>query len=82
MRKWLPVAWMLGLGLLRQRPDDDGIFWDSGLHAQSGNGRVARALASLIFIRKRWFPLVIDRDTVGEYIEALESGDKGDLQAF
>lgn len=49
---------------------------------QDGNGRIARALASLIFIRKRWFPLVIDRDTRGEYIEALENADKGDLQTL
>ncbi|NLN76748.1 MAG: Fic family protein [Armatimonadetes bacterium] len=48
---------------------------------QDGNGRVARALASLIFIRAGWFPLVVvgvgnERDT---YIRALEAADAGDL---
>jgi Fic family protein len=47
---------------------------------QDGNGRIARALASLIFIRKRWFPLIIDRDTRAEYIEALENSDGSNLQ--
>lgn len=47
---------------------------------QDGNGRVARALASLVFLRSGWFPLVVDRDRRGEYIEALEKADRGDLQ--
>ncbi len=49
---------------------------------QDGNGRVARALASLVFIKNRWFPLVI-RDIQEErqrYIEALEDADNGDLR--
>ncbi|CAN2040500.1 Filamentation induced by cAMP protein fic [Candidatus Magnetomoraceae bacterium gMMP-15] len=46
---------------------------------QDGNGRIARALASLILIRACWFPLVIDRDIRGEYIESLELADKKDL---
>jgi Fic family protein len=46
---------------------------------QDGNGRVARALASLVFLRTRWFPLVVNRDDRGEYIESLEQADKGDL---
>lgn len=47
---------------------------------QDGNGRVARALASLVFIKAGWFPLVISRDTRDEYIEALERADKNDLE--
>ena len=47
---------------------------------QDGNGRIARALASLVFIKTQWFPLVIDRDTRGEYIAALEDADLGNLQ--
>ena len=48
---------------------------------QDGNGRVARALASLVFLRAGWFPLVIvgsgeDRNA---YIRALEAADAGDL---
>ena len=46
---------------------------------QDGNGRIARGLASLIFLRADWFPLVIDRDLRGEYIESLEAADAGDL---
>ena len=47
---------------------------------QDGNGRVARMLASLIFIRAGWFPLVITRDERAAYIEALERADSGDLK--
>lgn len=47
---------------------------------QDGNGRVARVLASLVFIRARWFPLVITRDDRTLYIEALEKADTGDLK--
>jgi len=46
---------------------------------QDGNGRVARALASLVFLRSQLFPLLVrdrDRET---YIHALESADAGDL---
>lgn len=47
---------------------------------QDGNGRIARALASLVFLRAGWFPLVINRDLRGEYIEALEIADANDLK--
>lgn len=49
---------------------------------QDGNGRVARALASIVFIKAGWFPLVI-RDIENErvkYIEALETADRGNLE--
>jgi Fic family protein len=46
---------------------------------QDGNGRVVRALASLVFLRAGWFPLVINRDDLVEYIESLEKADHGDL---
>lgn len=42
---------------------------------QDGNGRVARALASLVFIKAGWFPLVISRDLREEYIKSLEVAD-------
>jgi Fic family protein len=46
-----------------------------------GNGRVARALASLVFIKCGWFPLIIKRDEPQRrYIEALEKADTGDLR--
>lgn len=48
---------------------------------QDGNGRVARGLATLVFIRAGWFPLVI-RDVAEErthYLDALETADHGNL---
>jgi Fic family protein len=47
---------------------------------QDGNGRIARALASLVFIRTGWFPLVVNREQRDEYIEACETADNGDLR--
>ena len=46
---------------------------------QDGNGRVARALASLIFMKAGWFPVVVTRDDRTRYIGALETADEGDL---
>lgn len=47
---------------------------------QDGNGRIARALATLVFVRAGWFPLVVrDRDRAA-YISALETADRGDLK--
>ncbi len=45
-----------------------------------GNGRVARAVASLVFIRAGWFPVIVKRDDRARYIEALETADAGDLR--
>lgn len=45
---------------------------------QDGNGRVARLLASLIFIRYGYFPFTVLREEAKvKYIEALERADKG-----
>jgi hypothetical protein len=41
---------------------------------------VARALASLVFLRAGWFPLVVNRDARSEYLEALEWADSCDLR--
>jgi fido (protein-threonine AMPylation protein) len=49
---------------------------------QDGNGRVARALASLLFIRAGWFPVVVTRDDRPRYIDALEVADEGDLRSL
>jgi Fic family protein len=46
---------------------------------QDGNGRVARALASLLFIKEGWFPVGITRDDRANYITALETADEGAL---
>lgn len=47
---------------------------------QDGNGRVARSLATLIFLRAGWLPLVITNEIRSDYIEALEAADYGDLR--
>ena len=45
---------------------------------QDGNGRVARSLASLVFIKAEWFPLVIRREIREQYLNALATADNGD----
>ena len=47
---------------------------------QDGNGRVARALASLVLIREGWFPLVIATSDRQCYLDNLASADEGDLR--
>ncbi len=42
---------------------------------QDGNGRVARALTTLILLRSGLLPLVIDRDLRLDYLDALEGAD-------
>jgi hypothetical protein len=49
---------------------------------QDGNGRVARALASLVLIQKGGFPFVVLRDDKNDYIDALRAADDGDLLPF
>ncbi len=46
---------------------------------QDGNGRVARALATLVFIEAGLFPLVVNRDDRPAYIDALEAADADTL---
>lgn len=46
---------------------------------QDGNGRVARLIASIVFIRASWQPLMVLRDDRSDYINALEKADDGDL---
>ncbi len=45
-----------------------------------GNGRVARAISSLVFIKAGWFPLIVKREDWTRYIEALEKADLDDLR--
>lgn len=47
---------------------------------QDGNGRVARAIASLALVKDGLFPLVVTRDDKPSYLRALEAADDGDLQ--
>lgn len=45
-----------------------------------GNGRVARAISSLVFIRAGWFPLIVRREDWTRYVDALELADQEDLR--
>lgn len=47
---------------------------------EDGNGRVARALATIEFLQAGWFPLVVNRDQRADYIAALEAADNSDLR--
>ena len=45
-----------------------------------GNGRIARALATLVFVKAGWFPLVVRNEGRARYLDALELADRGDLR--
>lgn len=47
---------------------------------QDGNGRLARALASLVLIKQDLFPLVVTRNDRTAYLDTLEAADAGDLK--
>ena len=47
---------------------------------QDGNGRIARALATLVFVKAGWFPLVVRNEGRVRYLDALERADGGDLR--
>jgi Fic family protein len=48
---------------------------------QDGNGRVARALSTIVFLKASFLPLVIrDQEHRDSYLEALEEADRGDLR--
>jgi len=49
---------------------------------QDGNGRVARALATITLLRGGWLPMVVRREQRADYIAALESADAGNLSAL
>lgn len=49
---------------------------------QDGNGRVARALTTLILLRADLLPLVVDRDLRTDYIKALELADQAQLSTL
>lgn len=46
---------------------------------QDGNGRIARALASLVLIKAKMFPLTVTREDREVYINALNLADKNNL---
>ena len=47
---------------------------------QDGNGRIARALATLVFVKAGWFPLVVRNEERARYLDALELAERGDLR--
>jgi Fic family protein len=47
---------------------------------QDGNGRIARALGTLVFVKAGWFPLVVRNDGRTRYLDALERADNHDLR--
>jgi fido (protein-threonine AMPylation protein) len=47
---------------------------------QDGNGRMARAIASLVLVKDGLFPLVVTLADKPTYIEALEAADAGELK--
>ncbi len=47
-----------------------------------GNGRVARAVASIYFYRAAFIPLLVLADQRSSYLTALEAADRGDRQPF
>ncbi|MDA1313331.1 MAG: Fic family protein [Acidobacteria bacterium] len=75
------------LGWLSDYSQEDPLIIATWLHHrftqihpyQDGNGRVARALTTLVLLRAELLPLVIDRDLRVKYIKALEAADAGDL---
>ena len=72
---------------LSEYGDDDPVIVATWFHHrftqihpyQDGNGRVARALTTLILLRADLLPLVVDRDLRVEYINALELADREQL---
>ena len=75
------------LGWLAQYDDEDPVLVASWLHHrftqihpyQDGNGRLARALTTLVLLKANLLPLVVDRDLRVEYIDSLERADGGEL---
>lgn len=75
------------LGYLAEYDDLDPVLASAWLHHRftqihpfhDGNGRVARALVTLLLMKANLRPIVIDRDMRSAYIDALEKADAGDL---
>ena len=78
------------LGWLPEYAKEDPIIVAAWLHHrftqihpyQDGNGRVARALTTLVLLRADLLPLVVDRDLRIEYIKALELADRTQLSTL
>lgn len=74
------------LSWLSQYDEEDTIIVAAWFHHrftqihpyQDGNGRLSRALTTLVLLRAQLLPLVVDRDLRVEYIDALEDADSKD----
>jgi Fic family protein len=49
---------------------------------QDGNGRVARAIVTLVLLSHDLLPLVVDRDLRSEYLDSLQKADASDLSSL
>ena len=75
------------LELTSECADEDPVILSAWFHHrftqihpyQDGNGRVVRAVTTLLLVQAGLLPLVIDRDLRVEYIESLEHADHADL---
>ncbi|MGH9482493.1 MAG: Fic family protein, partial [Terriglobales bacterium] len=75
------------LDWLEEYSSDDPVIVAAWLHHrftqihpyQDGNGRLARALTTLVLLRSKLLPLVIDRDLRADYLGALEAADRSEL---
>ena len=75
------------LGWLGEYSDEDPVILAAWVHHrftqihpyQDGNGRVARAVTTLVLLEADLLPLVIDRDLRSEYIDCLKKADFGEL---
>ncbi len=47
---------------------------------QDGNGRVARAISTMVLVKSNLLPLVVERNARTRYIQALEEADHGALE--
>lgn len=78
------------LTLLATYSDEDPVIVAAWAHHrftqihpyQDGNGRVGRALTTLILLKAALLPLIIDRDLREEYLQALERADADDLEGL
>ena len=78
------------LAWLSEYINDDPVITASWFHHrfsqihpyQDGNGRVGRAITTLVLLRSGLLPLVIDRDLRTEYLQALEAADLGQLRSL
>lgn len=75
------------LDWIAEYENDDPVLVAAWLHHrftqihpyQDGNGRLARALTTLVLLKADLLPLVVDRDLRVEYIDSLERADAGEL---